>query len=170
MSDRKYRQHGYQDDDRDRRPRGDGPPGGDRRPEREPGAPAGTGRVSSEGAKNPRMMGYRVVAKCARCGAPVDPEILTLSKCEKCGTALHACVQCVNFDPGARFECSEKIPARISPKDAANECGIFTARTSYERETSSTPAPAAAAASGSPSSAPESASSAKKAFDDLFNF
>jgi hypothetical protein len=166
MSDRKYRQHGYQDDDRDRRPRGDGP-SGDRRPEREPGAPAGTRRMSSEGAKNPRMMGYRVIAKCARCGAPVEPEILTLSKCEKCGTPLHACVQCVNFDPSARFECSEKIAARISPKDAANECQIFTARTSYERETSSTPAPAAASPS---TNTPESASSAKKAFDDLFNF
>ena len=110
MSDRKYRQHGYQDDDRDRRPRSDGPPGGDRRPEREPGAPAGTRRMSSEGAKNPRMMGYRQVAKCARCGAPVEAEILTLSKCEKCGTNLHACVQCVNFDPSARFECSRADP------------------------------------------------------------
>ena len=114
MSDRKYRQHGYQDDDRDRRPRGEGPPGGDRRPEREPGAPAGTRRMSSEGAKNPRMMGYRQVAKCARCGAPVDPEILTLSKCEKCSTDLHACVQCVNFDPSARFECSETDSRRGS--------------------------------------------------------
>jgi hypothetical protein len=124
--------------------------------------------MSSEGAKNPRMMGYRQVAKCARCGAPVDPEILTLSKCEKCGTALHSCVQCVNFDPSARFECSERIPARISPKDAANTCEQYTARTSYERETSSTPAPAAA--SGSSSTSPGDASSAKKAFDDLFNF
>ena len=123
--------------------------------------------MSSEGAKNPRMMGYRQVAKCARCGAPVDPAIVTLSKCEKCSTALHSCVQCVNFDPSARFECSEQVPARISPKDAANECAVFTSRTSFERETSSTPAPAAS--SGSAAS-PESASSAKKAFDDLFNF
>ena len=165
MSDRKYRQHGYQDDDRDRRPRGDGPPGGDRRPEREPGAPAGTRRMSSEGAKNPRMMGYRQVAKCARCGVPVDAEILTLSKCEKCQTPMHACIQCVHMDPSARFECSESITARVSPKDGSNECTLYTARTSWERETSSTPAPAAATGSG-----PESASSAKKAFDDLFNF
>jgi hypothetical protein len=167
MSDRKYRQHGYQDDDRDRRPREPDAPGADRRPPREPGAPAGTRRMSSEGAKNPRMMGYRSVAKCARCGAPVDGEIQSLSKCEKCGQALHACIQCVNFDPSARFECSEQIPARVSPKDAENECSLFTARTSWERETSSTPAPAAASSNGS---TPESATSAKKAFDDLFNF
>ena len=77
-------------------------------------------------------------------------------------------MQCVNFDPSARFECSEQIPARISPKDAANTCELYTARTSFERETSSTPAPAAA--SSTSGSSPESASSAKKAFDDLFNF
>jgi hypothetical protein len=162
MSDRKYRHSGYQDDDRDRRPREGGT--GDRRPEREPGAPAGTRRMSSEGAKNPRMMGYRAVAKCARCGAPVDGEILSLSKCEKCTQALHACIQCVNFDPGQRFECSEKIPARVSPKDAANTCEMFTARASWERATSSTPAPAAT----SPNGMPESANDAKKAFEDLF--
>lgn len=161
MSDRKYRHSGYQDDDRDRRPREGGP---DRRPEREPGAPAGTRRMSSEGAKNPRMMGYRAVAKCARCGAPVDGEILSLSKCEKCTQALHACIQCVNFDPGQRFECSEKIPARVSPKDGANTCAVFTARVSWERATSSTPAPAVPSANGMP----ESASDAKKAFEDLF--
>lgn len=163
MSERKYRQHGYQDDDRDRRPR-EGGPGLDRRPEREPGAPAGTRRMSSEGAKNPRMMGYRTIAKCARCGTPVEGEIFTLSKCEKCQTALHACIQCVNFDPSQRFECSEKIPARVSPKDAANECAVFAARESWERATSSTPAPAASNASGMP----ESVSDAKKAFEDLF--
>lgn len=162
MSDRKYRQHGYQDDDRDRRPR-DGN-GENRRPEREPGAPAGTRRMSSEGAKNPRMMGYRSIAKCARCGAPVEGEILTLSKCEKCSQSLHACIQCVNFDPSARFECSERLPARISPKDAPNECSLFTARASWERATTSTPAPAVATASGMP----ESVIDAKKAFEDLF--
>ena len=42
--DRKYRQRGYQDDDRDRqRPSGPRPDGGGAKPEREPGAPAGAG-------------------------------------------------------------------------------------------------------------------------------
>lgn len=154
MSDRKYRQRGYQDDDRDR-PRRPAAPEGGRRPERPPGAPAGTRRLSSEGAKHPRMMGFREVAKCARCGSPVETEILSLSKCGRCGQALRSCVQCVHFDPGARFECTQAIPARVSPKDEANDCAFFTLRTSWERETSS-------------ASAPTSASSAKKAFDDLF--
>ena len=102
-------------------------------------------------------MGYHEVVKCARCGAPVDPAILSLSACARCGQALHSCAQCAFFDTSATFECAQKIPARISPKDAANDCTLFAVRASWERETSST-------ASASPS--PES--SAKKAFDDLF--
>jgi hypothetical protein len=77
------------------------------------------------------------------------------STCSKCGTALHACIQCASFDSGARFECRENIPARVSPKDAANACALFAARVSVERETHSTPA-----SGGS--------SGARKAFDDLF--
>jgi hypothetical protein len=153
MSERKYRQHGYQDDDRDRARQ----PERDRRPAPTPGAPAATRRLSSEGARNPNLMGYHEVVKCARCGAPVDPGILSLSTCGKCGQALHSCAQCAYFDTSATFECAHKIPARISPKDAANDCTLFGVRASWERETSST-------ASASPT--PES--SAKKAFDDLF--
>ena len=97
-----------------------------------------------------------------------SPTILTLSKCEKCSTDLHACIQCVNFDPSARFECSETVPGPHLAQGRRQQCALFTARTSFERETSSTPAPAAATSTSNGS--PESASSAKKAFDDLFNF
>ena len=47
------------------------------------------------------------------------------------------------------------IPARVSPKDARNECPLFEPRTTVERETKS-------------ATSPNSQSSAKKAFDDLF--
>ena len=60
----------------------------------------------------------------------------------------------VSFDAGARFECTQAIPARVSPKDVRNACTFFAPRVSIERETGSTPA------TGS--------SSARKAFDDLF--
>ncbi len=163
MSDRKYRQRGYQDDDRGRqRPaRPPGTPEGQpqRRPEREPGAPAGARRISSEGAKNPNMPGYRQVARCSRCGTIVDGSIYSRSKCAKCNQDLRSCAQCVHFDPSARFECTQPIAARISPKDAANECQFFSARTTWERETSSATASAATEPSG-----------ARKAFDDLFKF
>jgi hypothetical protein len=168
MSDRKYRQHGYQDDNRDRRqPRDEsargGPDGeGSRpaaRPERLPGAPAGARRISSEGAKNPNMPGFRQVARCARCGTLVDAQIFSRSKCPKCQQDLWSCVQCVSFDPAARFECAQVILARISPKDGANECTLYASRTSWERETSSAQSQKLSEPSG-----------AKKAFDDLFKF
>ena len=165
MSDRKYRQRGYQDDGQERGPRSPLP---SHRPEREPGAPAGARRISSEGAKNPRMMGYREVARCARCGTIVDAQILSLSACPKCQQQLRSCVQCTHFDPSARFECARPVPARLSPKDAANECALFEARTSWERETTAATTAQPPAASGQPSSA--SSTSARKAFDDLFKF
>jgi hypothetical protein len=165
MSDRKYRQHGYQDDDRERRPRTSQGGAQSSRPEREPGAPAGARRISSEGARNPKMMGYRSVARCARCGTFVDAEIFSKSKCAKCGQDLRACAQCLHFDSGARFECTQQIPARVSPKDIANECPHFEPRTSWERETS-TPT----SGSGTNSHSPNEPSGARKAFDDLFKF
>ena len=71
------------------------------------------------------MMSSRQVARCSRCGTIVDPEIMSRSKCPKCQVDLRSCVQCVNFDPGASLECTKKIPARISPKDVANECKLL---------------------------------------------
>lgn len=159
--DRKYRQRGYQDDDRDRqRPSGPRPEGGGGKPEREPGAPAGARRISSEGARNPRMMSSRQVARCARCGTIVDPQIMSRSKCPKCQVDLRSCIQCVNFDPAASFECAIKLQARVSPKDVANECPHFSGRTAWERETT------AAVNNNNP----KEPSGAKKAFDDLFKF
>lgn len=160
MSDRKYKQRGYQDDDGERRPPRDGQGGaGGQRPERPPGAPAGARRISSEGARNPNMPGFHQVARCARCGTFVDPQILSRSRCPKCQQDLHACAQCVNFDPSARFECTQPITARVSPKDVANDCTLYTPRTSWERETSS-----------AQTQKPGEPSGAKKAFDDLFKF
>ena len=161
MSDRKYKQRGYQDDDRDRQrpPQSDQGGAAQGRPERAPGAPAGARRISSEGARNPRMPGFREVARCARCGTLVDPQIFSRSKCTKCGQDLRSCTQCVHFDSGARFECTQIIPARVSPKDVANDCVHYSARTNWERETSSAVA-----------SKPSEPSGAKKAFDDLFKF
>lgn len=146
MSDRKYRQRGYQDDDRSRQPSGPGP----RRPP-EPRDP----RLPRD-PKVPNMPGFRSVFRCARCGHVESPEVGSMSQCGKCGVPLHACIHCQSFDAGATFECHEPVPARVSPKDTRNDCRLFAPRLSVERETGSTPA------AGS--------SSARKAFDDLFKF
>lgn len=148
MSDRKYRQRGYQDDDRDRRPHGPGAPQKPKEP-RDPRLP--------RDPRVPNMPGFRELFRCARCGHIESTEIGSLSRCGKCGVFLRACIHCESFDPGARFECRQTIPKRVSPKDAANDCDLFAPRVKVERETGS-------------QRAAEAPSAAKKALDDLFKF
>lgn len=148
MSDRKYRQQGYQDGGRPDRAGGGAPA---RRPP-EPRDP----RMPRD-PKAPNMPGFREVVRCARCGALESVAIGPDSTCRSCGTSLHTCAQCESFDPGAVFECRRKILARVTPKDARNTCSLFAARIQVERETGSTPAS-------------RGSSGARKAFDDLFKF
>ena len=144
MSDRKYRQYGYQDSDRDRERRP--PSSGDRAK-----APSTHDPRIPRDPRAPNMPGFREVFRCTRCGHIEGQDVGSQSMCGKCGVALRACIQCQSFDPGATFECGQKIPVRISPKDGANTCSLFSPRCTVERETGST--------------AP---TSARKAFDDLF--
>jgi hypothetical protein len=152
MSDRKYRQRGYQDDGRPARPAGGTPgsPAGQKPPQHS-GEPRGRVREP----RVPNVPGFREVVRCARCGneLTVAQAYSAAGQCGKCGSDLHACAQCTHFDPGSRFECMQTIPARVAPKDARNTCALFEPRTTMERETRS-------ATSGP--------TSAKKAFDDLF--
>jgi len=104
-------------------------------------------------------MSSHEVFRCSRCGNLLALPVEADGRCGKCGVALHSCIQCTSFDTSARFECAQTaLTARVSPKDEANTCTFFAARTTVERQTS-TPA------QESPAS-----NSAKKAFDDLFNF
>jgi hypothetical protein len=151
MSDRKYRQRGYQDEPSPRPKNSPGSQGP--RPAQEPGAPAGTRRISQDGPKNINMPGYRELFRCAQCGYVVSSEVGGESKCLRCGTDLHSCAQCVSFDPSSRFECMQPVTARVTPKNARNTCASFSPRTTVERETT-TP----------------KVDSSRKAFDDLFNF
>jgi hypothetical protein len=144
--DRKYRQRGYQDSDRDRAPKPQAP-----RAAPEPGAPAGARRISQDGPRTINMPGYREVVRCAQCGNIGSAEVGFDSRCARCGTDLHACAQCASFDPGSRFECMQTIPARVSPKNDRNTCTLYQPRTTVERETT-TPR----------------TDDARKAFDDLF--
>jgi hypothetical protein len=140
MSDRKYRQRGYQDDDRDRQPRPQRPP--ESRPrERTPDAP-----------RTPNLMATHDVIRCRNCATIVSPPIGTLSTCPKCRADLHSCVQCAHFDPGARFQCMQPILRAITPKDAGSDCTLFAPSVRVERQTSTT----------------RSDDDPRKAFEDLF--
>lgn len=121
MSERKYRQRGYMENDRSREQRPK-----QQQPARDP-----------EGPRSPRMMAFGQKVKCSACGATIQGNIGLESTCPKCNADLHSCRQCVSFDPGARFECRKPITARIVSKQARNTCELFAARTVVERETSS---------------------------------
>jgi len=150
MSERKYRQGGYQDSgssDRERTQR--------IKPVPQERGPRGSTR---DVPRRMQMPGFQELLRCAMCGAvvPDSVEISEDSQCPKCKADLRSCKNCRNFDTGARFECTEPIPLRITKKDIRNQCTYFVARSSIERETHD---------SGGPSIRP---SSARSAFDNLF--
>ena len=125
MSDRKYRQRGYMDNDRE-------PQRSREQPPKQQGRP-----VDREGPRSPKMMAFGETVKCSSCGVKVAATISLDSSCEKCRGDLHTCRQCTYFDPGAHFQCSKPITARIVNKSARNTCELFAPRTVVERQTSS---------------------------------
>ena len=126
MSDRKYRQRGYMDNDRE-----------PQRPKPQPKSPGPQSPRDREGPRSPRMMAFGEAVKCSSCGAKAPSQILAESSCPNCKSDLHTCRQCTYFDPSARFECSKTITARIVNKNARNTCELFAPRTIVERQTSS---------------------------------
>ena len=144
MSDRKYRQRGYQDDPRDREPK--------HRTQKihTKGAPRS---VINREHRTPNVPGFHDVMRCAQCGQMLRRAIGADTTCPSCGAALHTCAQCASFDSSSRFECLQPITARVSPKAERNDCAHFEVRVTVERQTHSE-------VTGPRSS--------KQAFDDLF--
>jgi hypothetical protein len=126
----KYRQHGYQDRDREVKPRKESG-------EKPPSVPPAR-RDYSMGPKPVNMPGTREVSRCSQCGVVLQGMPPT-GICPKCGFELHSCKQCSYFDPGSRFECMQPVPKRIEKKDVRNDCTFYELRVSREKETS-TPA------------------------------
>ena len=152
-SDRKYRQHGYMDDDRpERSSRPDGlrPPG-----QRLP--------LDVTGPRLPRLVQAVTAARCYNCATALPTGTEFTGNCPKCNAALHCCKQCAHFESSTRFQCLKPIPARIPSKDKANECTLFSPRVTVARDGT-----AAAAAAPMPVEVPRSPSDARSAFDRLF--
>jgi len=147
----KYRQHGYQDRDREssgKQSRGEAPKKVP--PERKSGPPKWD---YSLGPKSVNLPGTREVSRCAQCGTVLQGFGVE-GKCPKCGFELHSCKQCMYFDPGSRFECMQPVKERVAKKDARNDCPSYEMRVTREKETS-TPAP-------------QRPRDARAAFDNLF--
>jgi hypothetical protein len=119
MSERKYRQSGYQSD-----------------APRESRAPQGP-REKKEGPRGRGLGGpTETVFRCARCGeqrAIADP-LEHDTACAKCHNDLHTCSNCIHFDTSVRWECRkhEEVPARIVKKSTRNECTFFTPKEAQE--------------------------------------
>jgi len=132
----KYRQPGYQDNDREQ-PHREAPRKAP--PERKSGPPRWDHAL---GPKPVNLPGTRAVSRCAQCGTVLQGAASSgEGQCPKCGFELHSCKQCTYFDPGSRFECMKPVKERIAKKDARNLCELYEIRVTREKETS-TPASA----------------------------
>jgi hypothetical protein len=121
--DRKYKQHGYQDDDR--------------RPSASAPAPGRSGERPSTFAA------YKEAVKCDACGTELATqfEIRVESRCPKCRAELHTCRNCLHLDPSAPFECTEPVEQRVPGKAAGNDCPLFSPRKVRVKETTFSSAP-----------------------------
>jgi len=155
--DRKYRQRGYMDSDREARDR--------RQPDRsKPSGPRPP--IDVTGPRLPRLLQNVVAARCFNCSTALPQDVdWKEGKCPKCGAALHCCKQCAHFEPSTRFQCLKPIPQRIPVKDQMNDCQLFSPRVTVARDAApaNNGAPAAA-----PIQAPRSPNDARAAFDSLF--
>ena len=121
MSDRKYRQRGYQDS------------GEDRQKKQSAERPV---KKDTFGPRPVQMPGTHTVSRCAQCGVLLPAGVESTGLCPKCGSELHSCRQCTYFDTSSRFECSQPIPERIARKDEGNQCAFYSMRVRVEKETS----------------------------------
>jgi hypothetical protein len=155
-NERKYKQRGYMESDRDReRPSGDRPrPNGPRPP------------IDVTGPRLPRLVQAVVASRCYSCSTALPQSVDFRGNCPKCNTPLHCCKQCAHFEPSTRFQCVKPIPARVAYKDQTNECELFEPRVTVARD--SQPAAPAPASNGVKAPEVRRPSDARIAFDNLF--
>src|SRR5437016_11309625 len=131
-SDRKYRQNGYMDTERDNRGYREGAkPNGPRPP------------IDVTGPRLPRLVQHVAAARCYNCATALPEGIDWKTNCPKCGAALHCCKQCAHFEPSTRFQCLKPVPVRIVVKDRANECELFKPRVTVARDGAAHPSSSA---------------------------
>jgi hypothetical protein len=157
--DRKYRQHGYQDNDRpangqsrDDKPRPSGP--------RPP--------IDVTGPRLPRLLQTVAASRCFSCSTMLPADTDFKGNCPKCNTPLHCCKQCSHFDTSTRFQCLKPITVRIAVKDQANECELFRPRVTVARDAATIGAQTPSSITRASSPAPRSPQDARAAFDNLF--
>jgi len=76
MSERKYRQRGYQDEPKPTR---------QEKPKGEP---------TPREFRTPNVPGFKHTIRCTRCGNVLSPEVAHDSRCNRCGVDLRARIDC----------------------------------------------------------------------------
>jgi hypothetical protein len=153
--DRKYRQSGYMDSDRERT----------ERREQKPKPPQGPRSMQdANGPRLPRLVQSVTASRCFNCATVLPVSTDFNGRCPKCESVLHCCKQCSSFEPSTRFQCVKPIPARIPYKDQLNECTLFSARVTVMRDSPTLPS---AAIAPLPNDV-RTPSDARSAFDNLF--
>ena len=103
-----------------------------------------------------RRIGIRGVEgmNCYHCGTEIKVErfVGRADDCHKCGSDLHSCVNCANYEPTLSNRCREPNTEWIADREKANFCDFFT------------PGKSSRAASGPAASKDD----ARRAFDSLF--
>jgi hypothetical protein len=133
---RKYRHHGYQDDDweweRERQRDYDGKTNRNQ----------GGGFLDDQPQRSPRDPRERIgprpsepnvrdeVFRCHLCGTvvPNPDSVARDDNCPNCDAPLWCCRNCTFIDPQARFDCRQEIPERVKRKEARNKCELFKPR------------------------------------------
>jgi len=144
LSDRKYRQHGYQDSGEQRQKASH---------EQSP-ARKDKDKDNTFGPRPVQMPGTHSVSRCSQCGTLLTMLSEPLGQCPKCTFELHSCKQCTYFDPSRRFECMQPVLERVAKKDARNDCTFYSISVRVEKQTSTGLA--------------AQPNDARKAFDNLF--
>lgn len=152
--DRKYKQRGYMDNDRDHsrsdRPRPQGP----KLP------------LDVTGPRLPRLVQAVTASRCFNCSTTLSQDVDYRGNCPKCGGDLHCCKQCSHFEPSTRFQCLKPVPVRIAVKDKTNTCELFKARVTVARE--ATPSTPVNNGANVRVQEPRTPTDARAAFDSLF--
>jgi hypothetical protein len=155
-SDRKYRQQGYQDSERDNSQREFQKPKGPRPP------------IDVTGPRLPRLVQAVTASRCWNCATTLPSDIDFKGSCPKCSSPLHCCKQCAHFEPSTRFQCLKPIPARIAYKDRTNECDLFKPRVTVARDSASASSQQSNGNGAPKVYEPKNSSDARTAFDNLF--
>ena len=158
--DRRYRQRGYMDSDRDY-DRDRTPSEYRERPRQQGPKPP----IDVTGPRLPRLVQNVVASRCYNCATTLPPGTEFKGNCPKCGAALHCCKQCAHFEPPTRFQCRKPIPVRIAAKDQANDCEFFSARVTVARDVAPSASPNALPVATDGDRRP---SDVRAAFDNLF--